>query len=604
MSLSGAAGSPGFKGLFRVERSIRIARDGVVFRATGNTYPHRSILKRFGWWDRQHHTWVISHSRLKGLLADLDRQRIPYEIQTGEVVLTPAAIGSILAVQVSGPDVFVAPKLKQLGFKERRRNFWVGSIDAWPQVRKLASADVKVKPLPEHFQRELDSGEYSEKYFLPGSVQQLRLPMLEEFGVNLLGFQREAIEWMMARRRTDMRGFLVADEMGLGKTVEALAALHVEQAFPAAIVCPAFLRANWEREIWRALPSKTVQVVRGRQPAVVSADVWVLSYESLPGFVDGFAGGLGGVVFDECHYLKNARTARAKAAAKLVKRVDTGFVLGLSGTPVVNHASELANQLRLIGWGGYWTKGLLEKLPPEDINNGLRSVCMVRRRKSEVLDDLPELRWVTVSVDLDTQSKGEYLRRENEFRSGLSDGVFQTAAARMNALTKMNDLRVFTVHHKLKLAKSWIDDFLESGEQLVVFLWHKEPAVALAKEFDAPLLTGDQSHSQRMEAVDAFQAGKVPVIVCTIAAAGMGLTMTAASNVLFVEQAWTPAAMDQALARCHRIGQRSSVTGWVMLARGTIDERMAQVLERKRDHVDRVTDGAVVDDVLRLYMER
>jgi SWI/SNF-related matrix-associated actin-dependent regulator 1 of chromatin subfamily A len=148
------------------------------------------------------------------------------------------------------------------------------------------------------------------------------------------------------------------------------------------------------------------------------------------------------------------------------------------------------------------------------------------------------------------------------------------------------------------VAKEWIHDFLENDKKLVAFGWHTEVVNMVAENFaDGCKIQGGVSMEKRQAAVDRFQnSDEQKVIACQIKAAGVGLTLTAASDVLFLEQGWTPADMDQAVDRCHRIGQQDSVTGWLMLTKDTIDEDIAALIGAKRVVVNQATDGTVIDD--------
>jgi hypothetical protein len=172
------------------------------------------------------------------------------------------------------------------------------------------------------------------------------------------------------------------------------------------------------------------------------------------------------------------------------------------------------------------------------------------------------------------------------------------AALRAEQLVRLNNLRQLAVRGKLPTALAWIADFLASGEPLVVFAEHIATQQAVLERFpDAAHILGADSTQSRQRAVDAFQREDGPLlIVCSMKAASQGLTLTRASNVAFLELDWTPARHDQAEDRLHRIGQESAVSAWYLLAPNTIDETMAELLQRKRSLIDAVTDGQVRDE--------
>ena len=172
------------------------------------------------------------------------------------------------------------------------------------------------------------------------------------------------------------------------------------------------------------------------------------------------------------------------------------------------------------------------------------------------------------------------------------------AALRAEQLVRLNNLRQLAASGKLPTALAWIADFLESGEPIVVFAEHIATQKAVLERFPKALhILGSDSAEARQRAVDAFQDPDGPqLIVCSLKAASQGITLTRASNVAFLELDWTPARHDQAEDRLHRIGQDSAVTAWYLLAPDTIDETMAELLERKRSLIDAVTDGQVRDE--------
>jgi SNF2 family DNA or RNA helicase len=161
-------------------------------------------------------------------------------------------------------------------------------------------------------------------------------------------------------------------------------------------------------------------------------------------------------------------------------------------------------------------------------------------------------------------------------------------------LVLIENLKQITARGKLPAVIEWVEDFLDTGEKLVLFVTHKDIAHTLAARFHAPLIIGDTPLPERQKIVDAFQSDPdVRLVVGNITAMGVGLTLTASSNVAFVELGWNPAAHDQAEDRVHRIGQEDSVTAWYMLGQNTIDERIARLIEQKRKIVNATTDGIV-----------
>ncbi len=436
---------------------------------------------------------------------------------------------------------------------------------------------------------------------------------VDGLGGELRPFQRAAVRYVLAQRRT-----FLADEQGLGKTIEALAALQADGAFPAAVVCPASMKLVWLRECERWLPGRRVAVLHGRDPAgwqacgADRAEIVLCNYDILEAHAERLAGrGLRAAVFDESHYCKDPRRKRTKAAIALAETVAAdGLRLALTGTPILNRSKDVVAQLRLVGRladfgsGAGLGRRFRGARALDRLHWNLRARCYVRRTKADVLPQLPAKRFASVPVELDNAA--EYRLAEQDVVAWLRTQPLDlrtleakvAAALRAEQLARLNYLRRLAALGKLHAAVAWIDDFIASGEPLVVFAHHRAVQRALVERFPgaAHVLGGDDL-AARAAAVDDFQRADGPLlVVCSLQAASQGITLVRASNVAFVELDWTPARHDQAEDRCHRIGQRDAVTAYYLLAADTIDEHMAGVLARKRGIIDAVTDGRGGDD--------
>jgi SNF2 family DNA or RNA helicase len=384
------------------------------------------------------------------------------------------------------------------------------------------------------------------------------------------------------------------------------------------VVCPASLKLTWEREAAHWLPHRRTAVVSGRsargweRAAADGADIVIVNYDIVHGQLGRLSElGLRSAVFDESHYCKEPRARRTKACLKLAAVVPAdGLRLALTGTPILNRPKELVSQLRLIGRlgdfgsGAAMTRRFRGADALERLHWHLRSHCYVRRVKADVLPQLPPKRQVTIPVDLSNEAEYrlaernvvDWLRAQPLDLRELKAKV--AAALRNERLVQLNKLRQLAGRGKLAAALSWIDDFLASGEPLVVFADHVELQHELLDRFPfAAHILGSDDARARDDAVRAFQSPDGPqLIVCSLRAAGQGLTLTRASNVAFLELDWTPARLAQAEDRCHRIGQHDAVTAWYLVAPETIDETMAELLALKRDVIGAVTDGEAVED--------
>ena len=447
------------------------------------------------------------------------------------------------------------------------------------------------------------------------------------YGMRALGYEYQEDKWVRVHENLTGGGVLIGDEMGLGKTLQGLAMLKATEAFPAVVICPASLKLNWKREAEKWIKGVKVAVVSGTSGQVEpDADLYVINYDILTYWVEKFPK-LKGLVLDESHYIKSGTAQRSKAAIRLADKIpNDGTRICLSGTPVVNVPLELITQLRVIArlddFGGaskFRSQfGRSSSRSLAMLNRKLRASCYVRRRKAEVLTELPPKMWSEVFVEGDKDIMKEYKKAEADIIKYLTEMALKAATesgadteeARKAAwqkalrarsaehLVAISTLKQLAAKAKLKAAEEWVGDFLANDKKLVVFGWHTEVVNMVSDKFaNGCKIQGGVSMEKRQVAVDSFQnSDEQKVIACQIKAAGVGLTLTAASDVLFIEQGWTPADMDQAVDRCHRIGQKDSVTGWLMITKDTIDEDIAALINAKRVVVNQATDGVVDDE--------
>lgn len=439
-------------------------------------------------------------------------------------------------------------------------------------------------------------------------------------------FQGAAVQYAVRARRT-----FLADEPGLGKTLQALVSVQTAGAFPALIVCPASLRLNWLREAAQWLPERSARAMDPDRP-VLDADLHVVSYDVLHRLTEPLQRcPPRALVLDEAHFCKNASARRTGAALAIAGALDAAaLVLLLTGTPVVNRPDDLIAQLRILdrleAVGGQRCLARAQHDPRELalLHTRLRRTCFVRRRKADVLEQLPDKQRVVVPMSITNRAEyravqadvARWLReqaeaderflteieslpeREREAAIRARGREAEQRARRAEALVRVGKLALVAARGKLDPAVEWIDAFLQSGEKLVVFTRHREIGDRVLQSFPgAAVATGRITADARTVQIARFQEDpECRLIVGSLDAAGVGITLTAASNVAFLEMGWTPATHDQAEDRVHRIGQHNAVTAWYLLAADTIDERIAAVVERKRRLVRAASDGTPHDD--------
>lgn len=417
-------------------------------------------------------------------------------------------------------------------------------------------------------------------------------------------FQKAGVKYAVAKKRT-----FIADDQGLGKTIQAIATVQHEKAYPVLVACPAAVKIHWEREFKKWVPGVTTYIIQGRKNTQLpEVDVYIINYDILSANQESLDTiPFKAVVFDESHYLKNSKAIRTKAAKALATKANIRLLL--TGTPVTNRPKDLISQLEILGQleqlGGFW--GFVNKYCGakrtrfgldingatnlDELNKNLRTNCFVRRKKEDVLKELPDKQITVIPVDI--SNKAEYQAAENDLYEWIKEreGAGKAMAAIMaEALVKMNTLRRLVGLGKIEVAKNWIKDFLETGEKLVVFAHHREVIMQLADEFNADVIIGGQSDEERQRIIDDFQNNlNTKIVICSIKAAGVGITLTAASNILFVEQSWTAADHAQAEDRLHRIGQKNAVNCYYLVDENTIDAYLRGIIEDKAEIFKKVT---------------
>lgn len=446
------------------------------------------------------------------------------------------------------------------------------------------------------------------------NVQDMKEISIPGLNGQLFPFQSKGVSFIEQRNGRA----LIADEMGLGKTVQAIAwlQLHKEKR-PAVIVVPSSLKLNWKREIenWM-FPVPKVQILSGTSLSPITGQIVIINYDILHAWATWLSDQNPQVlIIDEVHYTKSSKAQRTKAVQALAKGIP--HVIALSGTPIVNRPIEAFNAIKLIDplvvpnfWNyahkycnarnngfGWDFSGASNQ---DELHRILTNSLMIRRKKSDVLKDLPDKIRSWTPIELDNQK--EYDRAETNFIQFVREKKGESAAAKASnaeALAEIEGLKQLAIQGKMKAVLNWIEDFLEVDGILVVMAVHRFVIDTIVEHFPkiCVKVDGSVSITDRQTAVDRFQNDPtVRLFVGNIKAAGVGLTLTAASNVAFVELPWTPGDLTQAEDRCHRIGQKQTVNIHYLLAAGTIEEKIARLLDRKRKVLDAVLDGKETEE--------
>ena len=460
-------------------------------------------------------------------------------------------------------------------------------------------------------------------------------------------YQREGICFGLQHKR-----IIIGDEPGLGKTLQSIGIVDTANAYPCLVICPSSLKINWQREFHKftdksaVVLDNNVRTTWGYLLTMGVHQVAIVNYESLRKYFvwdikgDGKQFRLKDVVFcpqitafksiiiDESHRVKDPSAQQTIFTKGL--SVGKEWCILLSGTPVVNRPEDLIAQLSIMSrigdFGGrakfmadYCTdpkdKNATPAVPLSELSKQLYDTCMIRREKAKVLPQLPDKTRVDLYVEINNTNEynlaaadlAGYLREYTE----CTDSEIRRKM-RMEALVKFMTLRSLATKGKVSQAVDFIRTFLDSGKKLIVFCSLHEIVDDLKGAFPrAVTVTGRDSAVNKQAAVDAFQNNPdVNLIICSIKAAGVGLTLTASSDVAFVELAWTYADCCQCEDRAHRIGQKDNVTCYYLLGRGTIDHTIYSLIHRKKSIANEImnsdddipTDEMYFDELVNLFL--
>ena len=438
---------------------------------------------------------------------------------------------------------------------------------------------------------------------------------IEKIKGELYPFQKVGVEFMTktAERGGHIR-VLLADDPGLGKTAQSIATILSKGFEHTLVVCPATMKYTWEAEVhkWSELSAVVIGPATKVSEIDPSTNVWIVNYDLLKRHLTELVKcSFDLMILDEAHYIKTPNTIRSRAIRVLAKGILD--IIMLTGTPVLNRPVEIYNPLNILDpkeWNNYYrfvdkycgahhTRFGLDVSGATNVETLKAKLdrYMIRRRKEDVLSDLPEKIRVEIPVDLNGSAAKTYYRAYHNFAKFLRENKGKNddqviRALQAEKLVRINALREIAAEGKLDDAKELITNIVNSGQKIIVFASFVAPLQKLAMYFgdEAVLLTGDTPNQARFDMVREFQENpKIKIFLGGIKSAGVGITLTEASNVLFLDYSWTPADHKQAEDRAHRIGSKhDSITIYQMRAKGTMDDIMYKMLAKKRDIVESI----------------
>lgn len=463
-----------------------------------------------------------------------------------------------------------------------------------------------------------------------GWREQLRkLENLEEYipevpstlQAELRDYQREGFNWLARLSNWGVGGCL-ADDMGLGKTIQSLTIIlkHAVDG-PSLVVAPTSVSTNWQSEVMRFSPTLQLKSLSGKDRQEVIAnlgpfDLLITTYTLLQQESEQLSKvKWQTVILDEAQAIKNAATKRSQAAMAL----DARFKLITTGTPIENHLGELWNLFHFINPGLLGTINKfneryaipIERYQDRTAKKKLKKLIrpfILRRIKSDVLDELPSKTEITLDVQMSPEEQHFYealrqnaldILEKNSDKKGrhlqILTEIMRLRQACCNP--RLIDPNTSISSGKLEIFSAVIEELLGGRHKALVFSQFIGHLQILREYLDErgisyQYLDGSTSSKQRKQRVDAFQAGEGDLFLISLKAGGLGLNLTAADYVLHMDPWWNPAIEDQASDRAHRLGQTRPVTIYRLVCKNTIEEKIVKLHQEKRDLAGSLLEGS------------
>ena len=427
----------------------------------------------------------------------------------------------------------------------------------------------------------------------------------------LRDYQKKGIQWLQMLHHYGFGGIL-ADDMGLGKTLQAIAFLssQLQDDSRVLILAPSGLIYNWADEFEKFAPDIDVAVVHGLKPyreAVLAENhqIYLTSYATFRQDSDLYKQMSFDFLFlDEAQVMKNAQTKIAKILRKFV----VPSVFALSGTPIENNLGELWSIFQIVLPGLLPAKKDFMKLPADRVAQFIKPFVM-RRKKGDVLTELPDLIEVVYKNELEDQQKAIYLAQLQQMQERLgqvTESEFQRN--RVEILTGLMRLRqicdtpaLFMEDYKgdsgkLDSLRGLLSQIAEGNHRVLIFSQFRGMLDRIEEELPqlgltSFKITGSTPSQQRQEMTKAFNQGERDIFLISLKAGGVGLNLTGADTVILVDLWWNPAVESQAIGRAHRMGQDQAVEVYRLVTRGTIEEKIQELQEQKKNLVSEVLDG-------------
>ena len=589
----------------------------------------RQALKPESVYSFFHHTIPAFEELGQVFLSDEMNQL--YSIQAPQVQIESK--GGLLEIQFDFQGIAQEEIDQALKALTSNQDFYISSSD------QVYFFDEETKQIRQNLQElgvELKDGSFQARKSLAYSLSQLfegrdRISFSEEFQhlahdlthpedfplgdirvqASLRDYQEKGVSWLQMLHHYGFGGIL-ADDMGLGKTLQTIAFLtsQVTEDSRVLILAPSGLIYNWADEFRKFAPQLDLAVVHGlkaNREAILSENhqIYVTSYATFRQDNELYQEMAFDFLFlDEAQVMKNAQTKIAQSLRQFV----VPAVFALSGTPIENHLGELWSIFQIVLPGLLPSKKEFMKLPADRVAQFIKPFVM-RRKKEEVLTELPDLIEVVYKNELEDQQKAIYLAQLQQMRDRLAqvtDQEFQRS--RVEILSGLMRLRQICdtpalfmddyqgASGKLDSLRDLLLQVADGGHRVLIFSQFKGMLEKIEQELpDLGLtsfkITGSTPAHDRQEMTKAFNQGERDAFLISLKAGGVGLNLTGADTVILVDLWWNPAVEAQAIGRAHRMGQEQMVEVYRLITKGTIEEKIQELQEQKKHLVSQVLDG-------------
>ncbi|WP_293872781.1 DEAD/DEAH box helicase [Streptococcus sp. A12] len=530
--------------------------------------------------------------------------------------IDPSEIEQVMSALVEKNDYYISQSGKVLIFDEETKRISQTLLNLRAKKTKtgqLQTNRIAAFQLSQLFES-ADNVQFSEEFrhLAHDLIHPEQFPLGKlQVTAKLRDYQEVGVRWLSMLNHYGFGGIL-ADDMGLGKTLQTIAFLSSVATADSKILilAPSSLIYNWKEEFEKFAPQMEVEVIYGlkasRDEVIASnPQVAITSYASFRQDVEQYEKNqYQYLILDEAQVMKNSQTK----IAQYLRKFDVPHTFALSGTPIENHVEELWSIFQIVLPGLFPGKKEFKQLSPATISQYVKPFIM-RRKKSEVLQELPDLIEMTYKNELADDQKTIYLAQLKQMQDRiLSSSEEELNRSKMEILSGLMRLRqicdtpsLFLEDYtgesgKLDSLRELLEQIKDGNQRVLIFSQFRGMLDIIEKELDALKMTsfkitGSTPANERQDMTNAFNSGQGDAFLISLKAGGVGLNLTGADTVILVDLWWNPAVEDQAIGRAHRMGQDKNVEVYRMITRGTIEEKIQELQTSKRHLVSTILDG-------------